>query len=210
MRCTTAIVLAALSAAPLTVASSASTPNAAAAPSSTAATPVSTTAAVAEKSLLERSLRVEGAVLAPQPSASDFATLKQAGISRVINLRAPEEMAALGFDAETAAKDAGLGYTLLPVAGSAGFTPAVLDAFAKAMAEGGGDILLHCGSGARAGQLYAAWLVREKGMSPQDAMERVAPLGLWPTPMERLLGRPLEIDFAPASRSADPDAPKAD
>lgn len=175
--------------------------------STLAATPAATPA---EKPLLERSLRLDGVVLAPQPAAADFATLKGVGVTRVINLRAPDEMAALGFDAEAKAKEAGLDYAMLPVAGNAGFTPAVLDAFSKAMAEGGGDILLHCGSGARAGQLYAAWLVREKGMSPQEAMQRVAPLGLWPTPMERLLGRPLEIDFAPVAADADPDAPTAD
>lgn len=188
------------------------TPVVAVSASAPAAAPTAASAAApaAEKPLLERSLRIEGVVLAPQPSADDFATLKSAGITRILNLRAPEEMAALGFDAEAKARDAGLAYSTLPIAGSGGFTPAVLDAFAKTMEDGGGDLLLHCGSGARAGQLYAAWLVREKGLSPQEAMQRVAPLGLWPTPMERLLGRPLEIDFAPAAVEADPDAPKAE
>lgn len=163
-----------------------------------------------EKPLLERSLRLDGVVLAPQPAAADFATLKSAGIARVINLRTAEEMAALGFDAKASAKDAGLAYATLPIAGNTGFSPAVLDAFAKAMDEGGGELLLHCSSGARAGQLYAAWLVREKGLSPQEAMQRVAPLGLWPTPMERMLGRPLEIDFAPLAARTDLDEPAVD
>jgi uncharacterized protein (TIGR01244 family) len=197
-------LFAALALALMTPAAIASTPAAAPATAPAAAP------AAAEKPLLERSLRLEGVVLAPQPAAADFAALKGAGITRVINLRTPEEMAALGFDAEASAKDAGLAYATLPIAGNAGFTPDSLDAFTKAMAEGGGDLLLHCGSGARAGQLYAAWLVREKGVSPQEAMQRVAPLGLWPTPMERMLGRPLEIGFAPVIDAADPDAPKAD
>ncbi|GIX38110.1 MAG: hypothetical protein KatS3mg127_1349 [Silanimonas sp.] len=68
--------------------------------------------------------------------------------------------------------------------------------------------LLHCGTGARAGQLYAAWLVRERGLSPQEAMQRVAPLGLWPLPMERLLGRPLTIDYA-APAGGDAPRPEA-
>lgn len=178
-------------------------------PATAAPTPA---AAPAEKPFLERSLRLDGVLLGPQPAAADFATLKAAGIARVISLRAPEEIAALGFDAEARARDAGLAYANLPVAGNGGFTPDTLDAFAKAMADGGGDLLLHCGSGARAGQLYAAWLVRERGLSPQEAMERVAPLGLWPTPMERMLGRPLELRYAaPAeATSSDPDAAPAD
>lgn len=78
------------------------------------------------------------------------------------------------------------------------------------MAEGGGDLLLHCGSGARAGQLYAAWLVRERGLSPQEAMQRVAPLGLWPLPMERMLNRPLELRLAtPGSPEPPPPPPPA-
>ena len=164
----------------------------------TASAPAAAPEAAAPKPLLERSLRLDNVVLAPQPAAADFADLQKAGIQRVINLRAPEEMASLGFDAEAAAKAAGLGYATLPIAGSGGFSPAVLDAFSKAMAEGEGDLLLHCGSGTRASHLYAAWLVRERGLSPQEAMERVAPLGLWPLPMERLLDRPLRVEFTPA------------
>lgn len=144
---------------------------------------------------LERSLRLDNVLLGPQPGAEDFATVRARGITRVINLRTPEETATLGFDPAAAAASAGLDYRVLPVPSSGGFSPAVLDAFSAEMARGG-ELLLHCGTGARAGQLYAAWLVRERGLSPQEAMQRVAPLGLWPLPMERLLGRPLTIDFA--------------
>ena len=166
-------------------------------PASAPATPAP--AAAAEKPLLERALRVDNVLLAPQPAQADFALLKDAGVRRVINLRAPEEMAALGFDAKATAEGAGLEYATLPIAGNTAFSPAVLDAFSDMMAKGEGDLLLHCASGARAGQLYAAWLVRERGLSPQEAMQRVAPLGIWPTPMERMLERPLRIEFAPST-----------
>ena len=196
MRRATILAIAALlpfaAAASLNAASTSAAP----APGSAAATPVAAPAAPsADKPLLERALRVDNVLLAPQPAQADFALLKDAGVRRVINLRAPEEMAALGFDAKAAAEGAGLEYATLPIAGNTAFSPAVLDAFSEMMAEGEGDLLLHCASGARAGQLYAAWLVRERGLSPQEAMQRVAPLGLWPTPMERMLERPLRIDF---------------
>ena len=60
----------------------------------------------------------------------------------------------------------------------------------------GGTVLLHCASGARAGAVHAAWLVRYRGATPTEAMQAVAPLGLWPLPLERLLGTPLRLELA--------------
>lgn len=157
---------------------------------------VATPAPVPAQPPFETRVVRDGAVLlSPQPMAADLEALGAKGVRRVINLRTPEEMATLGFDAAAVAKAQGMDYTLLPIAGNAGFTPAALDAFSAAMATGEGDVLLHCASGTRAAHLYAAWLVREKGMSPEDAMRRVGPLGLWPLPMERLLDRPLRLEF---------------
>jgi uncharacterized protein (TIGR01244 family) len=174
------------------------------------ATPAAPAPAADPAPFVERALAFDGIRLAGQPAAADFATIKAAGVTRVISLRTPAERATLGFDDAAAARDAGLAYADLPIDGSGGFTPEVLDAFSKAMAEGGGDLLLHCGSGARAGQLYAAWLVRERGLSPQEAMQRVAPLGLWPLPMERMLNRPLELRLAtPGSPEPPPPPPPA-
>jgi len=147
-----------------------------------------------------RVVRDGSVLIAPQPLAADLEALGAKGVRRVINLRTSEEMATLGFDEAALAQSKGMAYTLLPIAGNAGFTPAALDAFSAAMASGEGDVLLHCASGTRAAHLYAAWLVREQGLSPEDAMRRVGPLGLWPMPMERLLDRPLKLDYAGAPR----------
>jgi uncharacterized protein (TIGR01244 family) len=147
-----------------------------------------------------RVVRDGSVLIAPQPLAADLEALGAKGVRRVINLRTPEEMATLGFDEAALAEAKGMGYTLLPIAGNAGFTPAALDAFSAAMANGEGDVLLHCASGTRAAHLYAAWLVREQGLSPEDAMRRVGPLGLWPLPMERLLDKPLRLDYADTPR----------
>jgi len=147
-----------------------------------------------------RVVRDGSVLIAPQPLAADLEALGAKGVRRVINLRTSEEMATLGFDEAALAQSKGMAYTLLPIAGNAGFTPAALDAFSAAMANGEGDVLLHCASGTRAAHLYAAWLVREQGLSPEDAMRRVGPLGLWPLPMERLLDKPLKLDYADAPR----------
>lgn len=196
--CTTALAVAALTgcaaggdtradapAAPTASATASSTGSAAPAPATPAAPPF--------ESRVVRDGRV---LLAPQPSAADLEALRAKGVRTVINLRSAEEMATLGFDEAAVAASKGMDYTLIPIAGNAGYTPEALDAFSAAMAKGEGDLLLHCASGTRAGHLYAAWLVREKGLSPDEAMRRVGPLGLWPLPMERLLERPLRLDDA--------------
>lgn len=146
---------------------------------------------------IERSLADGDVILAAQPAAGDFAALRVAGVTRVINLRGADEMAALGFDEPASAAAAGMRYVHAPLSGNAGYTPAALAAFAREMAlDDGGKLLLHCGSGTRAGLLYAAWLVQYRGQTPDAAMRTVAPLGLWPLPMERLLGRGLSLQFA--------------
>jgi uncharacterized protein (TIGR01244 family) len=179
----------------------AAAPAAAAAAAPAAASTTAATPAPAPSPPFETRIVRDGAVLlSPQPMAADLELLSGKGVRRVINLRTPEEMATLGFDEAALAASKGMDYTLIPIAGNAAYTPAALDAFSAAMAKGDGDILLHCASGTRAGHLYAAWLVREQGLSPEEAMRRVGPLGLWPPPMERLLEKPLRLDYAEAPR----------
>jgi protein tyrosine phosphatase (PTP) superfamily phosphohydrolase (DUF442 family) len=146
-------------------------------------------------------------VLGGQPAATNFDALHTAGVSRIVNLRAPEEMATLGYDEAASAASAGMRYSAIPSAGSAGFTPAMLEAFDREMSGGEGGLLLHCDPGARVGNLFAAWLVRCRGLSPRDALRKVAPLGLWPLPMERLLGTPLRVDFADPAAADSFEAP---
>lgn len=145
---------------------------------------------------IERSLARDNVLIGAQPGAADFDALRAAGVTRVFNLRTAEEMATIGFDEAATAAAAGMSYAQSPVGGAAGFTPAVLEAFAREMEAADGKVLLHCASGNRAGNLYAAWLVRYRGKTPDEAFREVAPLGLWPLPMERLLGAPLRIEFA--------------
>lgn len=63
-------------------------PDAAGSVAAPAAAPVST--------YLDKSLRVEGLIVGGQIQDIDLAKLKSAGVTRVVNLRTPEEMQALG------------------------------------------------------------------------------------------------------------------
>lgn len=164
-------------------------PEASAAATAPAVAPVST--------YLDKSLRVGGLIVGGQIQDIDMAALKSAGVTRVVNLRTPEEMQTLGFDESAALTKQGLAYRQLPLGGAEfPYSPAVLDAFAAEMAAADGKLLLHCASGGRAGIVYAAWLVKYQGKTPEQAMHTLESLGGWPLPMEKLLGRPLTLDFA--------------
>lgn len=168
-------------------------------PAPVAPAPAAAAAPAPGPGFVERSLALGPVLIGGQPAAADFEALRAAGVTRVFNLRTAEEMAAVGFDEAALAAASGMAYAQSPVGGAGGFTPAVLEAFAREMDAADGKLLLHCASGNRAGNLYAAWLVRYRGKTPAEAYREVAPLGLWPLPMERLLGRPLEIEFADPS-----------
>lgn len=103
------------------------------------------------------------------PTLEAIAGLRARGYGMVINLRTEQEP---GVAAERAAVEAaGLRYVHIPVAGL-GFdlTDAALlnEALASAPA---GDVLLHCGSGARAGALWGLAQGLERGLTPQQAAE---------------------------------------
>jgi protein tyrosine phosphatase (PTP) superfamily phosphohydrolase (DUF442 family) len=132
-----------------------------------------------------------------QPSDADFAALRAAGVRGVFNIRTNEEMAELPFNEPARLETLGLRYRQWPVGGAAHpYTPELLAAFAEEMAAADGQLLLHCATGGRASQLYAAWLVKYRDHTPQQAYEKLKAMNGWPLPMERLLGEPLEVKFA--------------
>jgi protein tyrosine phosphatase (PTP) superfamily phosphohydrolase (DUF442 family) len=147
-------------------------------------------------SYLDESYRVEDrVVIGGQPSAQALEQLQAGGFSTVINFRTRPEVEGLSFDQPGLLSDVGVSYHEIGVGrGEGAYSPEVLEAF-NARMEAAGDygILLHCGSGHRASQVYAAWLVKYRGLSPDEALDRVAPSGWWPMPMEQLLGQPLSV-----------------
>jgi uncharacterized protein (TIGR01244 family) len=104
-----------------------------------------------------------------QPSAAQWSAVKAAGIRRVINLRPASEEPGRDEAAEVA--NAGLHYTVLPIAGAADLTRSQVEALDRLLAEAGEEpTLLHCASGNRVGALMglrAAWL---QGQTIEDAL----------------------------------------
>ena len=146
-------------------------------------------------SYVEKLFNNNNVYIGGQPSKSDLELLQKEGFSHVINTRTPAEMKELNFHEDYLLKKAGINYNLIPIGGEQhSYSPEKLEEFAKAMGSGkNGKILLHCRSGHRASQLWAAYLVKYKNMSPDEALDLVADLKWWPMPMEKLLGKKLSV-----------------
>ncbi len=110
-----------------------------------------------------------------QPTAAEIAALGRAGYRSVIDLRPPQE--ARGFDEKAAVATAGLRYENLPVTLPT-LDAAAVDRFLAVFRSAPRPVLLHCATANRAGALYYAWLVLERGVEPGAALERARAAGL--------------------------------
>lgn len=136
----------------------------------------------------------EGLVTGGQPSQTDLLKLKEQGVKAVINLRQSVEMMAVLMNEEETAKTAGLSYFHLPISSADGITEANARMLDQLLKEAGGETLLHCGSGNRAGALLAlrAYFVEGKSAEEALAFGKAAGLtGLEPKVREQL-GLPQE------------------
>ncbi len=102
-----------------------------------------------------------------QPSVTDLAALKAAGVTTVINLRGTGEDA--GYDEAAEAARLGLHYVTIPVAGAADVTAANAAKLDQALRASTGTALVHCASSNRAGALLALRSAAS-GQSVEDAV----------------------------------------
>ena len=93
--------------------------------------------------------------VAGQLRPEDVTSLQQAGVTLVINNRPDFEEPGqpLAAEVEAAARDAGLDYLFLPVAG--GLAPDQVEAMAQALGQAEGRVLAFCRSGTRSIYLWA-------------------------------------------------------
>lgn len=133
-----------------------------------------------------------------QPTEKAIRNLKARGVTTIVNLRMPEEMARVGFDEAALAKDLGVRYVHIPMRGSAEnpYGPKELDAFAAAMASADGKVLLHCTVAWRASHLWAAYLIRDRNVEVATALSQTRAINLMDNmrmgdqqPLEGFLGR---------------------
>lgn len=134
-----------------------------------------------------------------QPTEKALRDLKGKGVTTIVNLRMPEEMAQIGFDEAALAKELGIKYVHIPMRGNAEnpYGPKQLDTFAAAMAAADGKVLLHCTVAWRASHLWAAYLIRERMVPVETALTQARMINLMDQmrmgggqqPLEGFLGR---------------------
>ena len=133
-----------------------------------------------------------------QPTEKALRDLRAKGVTTIVNLRMPEEMARVGFDEAALVKELGIKYVYIPMRGSAEnpYGPKELETFAAAMAAADGKVLLHCTIAWRASHLWAAYLIRERKVPVADALTQTRMINLMDDmrmgdqqPLEGFLGR---------------------
>ncbi len=135
-----------------------------------------------------------------QPTEQALRDLKAKGVTTVVNLRMPAEMARIGFDEAALLKELGISYVHIPLGGTPEnpYAPAALDRFAATMAAAKGKVLLHCTIAWRASHMWGAYLIRDRKMPVADALTHVRAINLRENapfgtqhPIEGFLGRTL-------------------
>jgi uncharacterized protein (TIGR01244 family) len=136
--------------------------------------------------------------IAGQPTEKALRDLRAKGVTTVVNLRMPEEMARVGFDEAALAKELGIRYVYIPMSGRPEnpYSPQALDTFAAAMASADGKVLLHCTIAWRASHLWAAYLIRDRNVPVATALSQARQINLMDDmrmsaqqPLEGFLGR---------------------
>jgi protein tyrosine phosphatase (PTP) superfamily phosphohydrolase (DUF442 family) len=147
---------------------------------------------------LDRALRIDRVIISGQPTELEIRSLRQRGISQVVNVRTPEEMndvAQVNFDEAKLLRELNIDYDSIPIGGDKyPYRPEVLDAFARIMQTSKDSVLLHCKTAGRARWLYAAYEIKHLNKSIDEVMKSLERYGFWPLPIEKLIGTPMRID----------------
>jgi uncharacterized protein (TIGR01244 family) len=118
--------------------------------------------------------------IAGQPTERGLRELKARGVTTIVNLRTPPEMARVGFDEAALASQLGIAYVYLPVRGDSAmpYSPATVTRFAKVMETANGKVALHCTVAWRASHLWAAYLIKNRGIDVPTALANARAINL--------------------------------
>jgi protein tyrosine phosphatase (PTP) superfamily phosphohydrolase (DUF442 family) len=137
---------------------------------SLASAPIEAPEAVPGGEAMVRLFRCGPIFLAGQPDRAALGRFAEEGVTVVINLRPPQEMDALPFDEPEVVRSLGLDYVRIPIrSGEYAPRPEALDQLAEALRGHRGKALLHCSHGLRVTQIWAAYLVRDRGIPREEA-----------------------------------------
>ena len=134
-----------------------------------------------------------------QPDSTALVTLAARGVRTLVCFRTPEEMddrKEVPFDEAALAKRLGMEFVSIPFGGEKHPpVPGSVDRLAAVLRDRPGQVLLHCGVGARASSMWVAYLVRHQGYGLQEALARGRAINLMPSSLEGLLGKPLTFTY---------------
>jgi uncharacterized protein (TIGR01244 family) len=133
-----------------------------------------------------------------QPTPRALRELKAQGVTTVVNLRTPEEMQrSVSFDEPALIKELGMRYVYIPMRGSAEFpyAPDAVARFSEAVRSANGKVLLHCTIAWRASHLWAAYLIKERGIAEDSALAHARAINLMDTHRMGQSGRQPVEDF---------------
>ena len=136
-----------------------------------------------------------------QPTEQALRDLHARGVTTVVNLRSPPEMARVPFDEAKLVKELGMQYVYLPMRGTAElpYSPAAVKSLAEAMSNAKGKVLLHCTIAWRASHLWAAYLIQYRSVRVATALQQARMINLMDDmrmdgdrqPVESFVGRSL-------------------
>ena len=196
----TALTLVALFAPPLRAAPTPATVTATAPQPDVLPVPVSDVPGVDQRIYRDGDVFVGG-----QPSAESLAALAAKGVTAIVNLRTPAEMAdrsAVPYDEAAVAAKLHLDYLEVPVGGEGHpYRPEALDRLGDVLSRHPGGVYLHCHTGTRASYVWTGYLVRELHFPVDAALAHGRAIGIPPDPIAQLLGEPLHVELQPPAAS---------
>lgn len=136
--------------------------------------------------------------IAGQPTEASLREAKANGVTLVVNLRTPEEMKnQVKFDEPALIKELGMQYVYLPMRGNAEmpYSPEALAKFDEAVKASNGKVLLHCTVAWRASHLWAAYLIKDRGVPVESALANARAINLMDTMRMGTNGRQPVEDF---------------
>ncbi|HVY88699.1 MAG TPA: sulfur transferase domain-containing protein [Hyphomonadaceae bacterium] len=139
--------------------------------------------------------------VAGQPTADALRDMASNGVTTVISVRTEAEMSnrkQVPYDEAALAKELGITFVNVPMGGpDSPYTPEALAKVMTAIDSSKGKVLLHCTVGWRASHVWAAYLVKDKGLAYDEAVRQASAINLngytppnaTSTPMDGLLGK---------------------
>ncbi|VAX09121.1 hypothetical protein MNBD_GAMMA26-2295 [hydrothermal vent metagenome] len=110
-----------------------------------------------------------GILTGGQPTVAQVEQAKAAGYKTIVNLRTPQERGV--WDEAAKAKELGMNYIAIPVAGGAGVTMENTKSLMKVLEDKSNyPVMIHCASGNRAGALFAYNAAAIENRSIEEAL----------------------------------------